>query len=161
MDEPTDVLPIRLPMPSRKEFDRLVAKANGGDAQAIQELRRVLDEHPQIWRRVGDLSAVAGNSMLRMASGGNRLIRSSIARYVAKMRKELQGDAPTRLERLAIERVLLAWVQSHHVDAVVTSLQNVSAGTLSSWLKRQRQASGELDRALRSLATFKMSSIST
>ncbi len=155
MDEQSDVVPIRPPMPSRAEFELLVQQANAGDAKAVRDLRCLLDAHAEIWNRIGNLSAVAGTSMLRMASGGNRLISGSIVRFVGKLRKELLGPAPTRVERLSIERVLLTWLQMHHADAMVSSLQNVSAGTLSMWLRRQAQASRQFDAAVKSLATLR------
>ena len=155
MAESPQAIPIRPPMPGRKEFDQLVEKANDGDAQAVRDLGRILDECPKIWRLLGDLSAVAGTSFLRVASQGDRLISGSIARYVGKMRKELEGPAPTRLEQLAIERLLLAWVQSHYADTVIASLKSASPGTISMWLKRQSQASRQFDQAMKSLATLR------
>ena len=155
MAESPQAIPIRPPMPGREEFDRLVKRANDGDAKANRELARVLDSCPKIWKSLGDLSAVAGTSFLRVASGGNRLIAGSISRCVRELRKELEGPAPTRLEQLAIERVLLAWVQTNYVNTVVMSLQNVSPGTSTAWHKRQRQSSSELDKSLKSLATLR------
>lgn len=155
MSEPPDVIPIRRQLPSRAEFELLVTQANKGDAAAIEDLRRTLDEFPQIWRKVGDLSAVAGNSLIKTVANGNRLVSSSIARHVDELRKELLGTASTRLDRLAIERLLLAWLQAYHTDAVVASLKDVSQGTLSMWLKRQRQAARQFDAAVKSLAMLR------
>lgn len=155
MEENPDLIPIRATLPTREEFDELVQRANGGDRQATGELRRLLDQHPEIWRRLGDLAAAAGTAFLNMASQDNQLVKGSISRYVRDLRKELLGPSPTPLERIAVERLVICWAQLNYVSAVVVSLKDVSPGTLSAWHKRQRQSSGELDKAIKCLATLR------
>lgn len=155
MERSREVIPIRPPMPAREEFDQIVQAANAGDRKALRKLRRLLSDCPEIWKSLGDLSVIAGNSFLRLASNGNHLISASISQYVREVRQQLLGPAPTPLERLAVERVVLAWAQANYVDAVVGSLQNVSQGTLNHWLKRQAQASRQFDASIKSLATLR------
>ena len=155
MEQNPPTIPIRPPMPSREEFEKIVKAANAGDRKALSELRRTLDERPEIWQRVGNLSSLAGTSFLCLASNGNHLVRASISRYVAKLRKELLGLKATPLERIAIERLLLSWAMAHYTDCVVLSLTSASPGTMSMWLKRQAQASRQLDQAIKSLATLR------
>ena len=155
MDGNPPAVPIRPLLPTRAKFAQIVQAANGGDSKALSELRRLLNEHPAIWRNVGDLASLAGTLLLRSASGGNSLIGGSITRYIRQLRTELTNPAPSRLERLAVERVLICWVQAHVADAMVASLTTTNQRTTSSWLKRQSQASRQFDAAVKSLATLR------
>ena len=88
MDGNPPAVPIRPLLPTRAKFAQIVQAANGGDSKALSELRRLLNEHPAIWRNVGDLASLAGTLLLRSASGGNSLIGGSITRYIRQLRTE-------------------------------------------------------------------------
>ncbi len=61
-----------------QELAALAAAANLGDTNALKDLRRALDAHPEVWREAGDLSAHVEQTWLRLAAGGNALAEESI-----------------------------------------------------------------------------------
>src|SRR5438067_140110 len=83
----------------------LVERAQKGSEVDLDALCQALDKDPAIWRRVGDLAGLAEQSLLQLADGGNALLRESLERQLAEMKKELAGPDATPLERLLAQRV--------------------------------------------------------
>ncbi len=103
-------------MPSREEFAALVRKANDGDPAAIATMRQTLDNAPEIWRQIGDLGQHAESALLNLVAGGNQLSRESVARNLQRMRTELGEAKAGPLEKLAINRVVISWLQVQYAD---------------------------------------------
>src|SRR5262245_14067558 len=70
-------------------FRLLVEGANGGDRQALLRLRQLLDERPEIWRRAGDLTALAERAWAELIGGANALFAESLARSIAALKEAL------------------------------------------------------------------------
>ena len=98
----------------------LLKRAQTGDQAALLDLRRVFDNSPELWTRVGDLAKQAELSWTETASGGNAVISEAVTRRAAELRQELSGPAPTVLERLLVDRVVTSWIQVHHADRMCT-----------------------------------------
>jgi hypothetical protein len=132
----------------------LLKLAQAGDNAALAELRQVFDTKPELWATIGDLGKQAELSWIGVASGGDALISEALSRRIADLRQELAGPASTVLERLLIDRILVTWIQVHHLD-------RMSAGeSLTCHQREYMQRS--LDRAqrryisaIRSLATVR------
>ncbi|MFH1268484.1 MAG: hypothetical protein ABIK89_22405 [Planctomycetota bacterium] len=106
---------------SREEFASLVKLANDGDEAALDHLRHILDENPQIWQRVGDLATHAEMALIQTIANGNKLLAESLTRKIAEMKEELAGPAPTRLEELAVQRIIVCWLECQWADACFPS----------------------------------------
>ncbi len=128
----------------------LVNQANTGDCQALNQLHTILDNNPGIWKQIGDLSAHARQSLIRLVAGDDLLLAESIKRQIDSMERELAGEAATPLQQLAIDRVIATWLQLQHADAVMAKVSGV--GTLH--LARQAQAQRAHDAALKSFVTL-------
>ena len=107
------------PMPTSDEFSQLVALANRGEATALTRLRDLLNDHPEIWQKVGDLAAHTEMLLIDAVAGTNKLLSESLRRKVNEMKEQLLGETPTVLERMAIERVVTAWLAVQHIDGIV------------------------------------------
>jgi hypothetical protein len=103
-------------------LQQVSALAQKGDRQAAKELKRLLDRHPEVWARGGDLAQEALEYWVTRVVGTDPLSRGCIELKLASLRAELLGDAPTVLERLVAERVLAGWLQVWHVDALYAGL---------------------------------------
>ena len=130
--------------PERQEFERLVAAANTGDQNAIAELEKALDARPEVWLQIGNLSQHAEHDLIGLVSGGNQLMRSSVGRYLNAMKRELFGPSSTLLERLAVQRVVVAWLHCQQVDRQVTSAD--MTGSPSVFLTRRQEAAESASR---------------
>jgi len=133
----------------------LVARANAGDRDAIARLRRVLDANPDIWKRAGDLAAVAEASWMELISGPDKLMDESVRRQLAAMKHELAGSHPTELERLLIQQITTTWLAVTHAEVQAASTTSVSMGQASFRLKRAESAQKRHLTAMKTLAVLR------
>jgi hypothetical protein len=94
----------------------VAARANAGDRTALAELRRMLDAHPEIWRHVGDLSALAERAWIELITGADNLTVESLKRQVARLKEELNGAHATPTERLLVDQVVVSWLAVNHAQ---------------------------------------------
>ena len=100
------------PLPDKKSFDDIVALANTGAPEAVTALRELLDNHPMIWKQVGDLAHHAVLTLVRMLSQGNELIQQSVLKSVEELTSDLaESDSPNVMEQLLISRVVCNWLE--------------------------------------------------
>ena len=138
-------------MPTQEDFKRLVERANAGEQQSLAELRRVLDENPIIWQRLGDLGAHARLALIKSMSGEDRLLFESISRSCDELEAKLRSLGASKLEALAVQRVVMCWLEIHWVETRQASRE---AGTLPQshfQLRLKDSAARRYDMAVRSL----------
>ena len=143
-------------MPSQEEFSAIVKRANAGDQTALAEMRGILDDNPQIWRRMGDLATYARESMLQLVSGGDELIRESVRRTADELLGTLAKDNASPIERLAAERVVACWMESEYVAALHAIPQGATIKQQKYHLSLKSSAQRRYDQALRSLANLRI-----
>ena len=112
----------KLPAPAGTEAaitraNALLPAANRGDARVQAELRELLDGTPDLWTGVGNLAAQAERSAVASVSGRNTVVAEAITRELAALRRKLQGEEPSPLERLLVDRVVAGWLAVHHAEA--------------------------------------------
>src|SRR6516164_1103310 len=109
-----------------ERLQRLVERAEKGDASVLGELRVALDANPWVWERYGDLAQQSQAAWLRLVAGRNLLLLESARRKAEQLRAELAGPAPSPLERLLVERVVACWLQVHYADAAYAQLKGTN-----------------------------------
>jgi hypothetical protein len=82
----------------------------------LAQLCRVLDANPQIWQDIGDLAKYAQFSIIKVIAKGNQLIAESVKKKADELRRDLSGENPSPLEKLAIERVIATFLELQFVD---------------------------------------------
>ena len=101
---------------TKEQFGELVNKANAGDAVSLASLRHYLDEHPEIWQSVGNLSQHVQENHISKIAAGNQLAAESLRKRAEWFRKDLAGPNPSSLEKVAIDSVMAAWFELHFVE---------------------------------------------
>src|SRR5262249_26961279 len=76
---------------ARAHLESLVQRAQQGDECVLPELRQVLDAHPELWQRCGDLALQAQTAWLQLISGKDLLLREAVQRKLDQMKEELVG----------------------------------------------------------------------
>jgi len=127
--------------PKTLTLQELVEAANQGSAAALKALRHVLDEHPEIWQKAGNLAAHAEQTWTRLVADGNALALESIRREAERLRGTLLGPCPSPIERLLVDQIVACWLQAKHAE--VASASQVSS-VIQARFRDQR-----LDRAQR------------
>jgi hypothetical protein len=134
----------------------LLERARRGDAEALPQLRAVLDACPGIWQSFGDLALHAERAWIELAGGGDDLLKESLARKLAAMRADLEGPEPTPVERLLAARIAATWLQLSYSDAAAAQAQGGGAAKqVEAALKRQDRAHRRLLTAVAALATVR------
>jgi hypothetical protein len=140
---------------TRDEFTAIVERANRGEAAALKDLRRLVDNSPEIWQTLGDLAGQTESATIALVADGNSLVSESIRRQLEELRTQLGGGTTDNaLERLAVERIVQSWLQ---LQLAERHLLQATPGTPSArfWLQRQAQADRMHQSAMRSLTTVR------
>jgi hypothetical protein len=90
-----------------KRLKALADRAQKGDATALPEIRRVLDEHPEVWKTAGDWAVHARDAWVKLASGGDAVIAESTRRRLDALQEEFGRPFQEPLERLLVERLVI------------------------------------------------------
>jgi hypothetical protein len=129
------------PAPAQLPASELIKRAQRGDEAAFVELRKLLDQEPELWLEFGDLGTMAETAWLTLIAGEqNKVFRVGMTHKVAAIRVELGSAEASPLERLLIDRVCLTWLALHYVE--LNRVQLMQRGGLD-W-----QASEYYDRRL-------------
>ncbi len=97
-------------------LQEVLERARRGDVAVLPELRETLEARPEIWKHCSDLAAIAERAWIALIAGPDLLVGESLMMRMGELRAELAGADPTPLERLAVERVVIAWLQAWYSD---------------------------------------------
>src|SRR5947209_458418 len=107
------------PIPT-KEYPQalkvILERAHAGDPSALPELKKALDENPELVALFGDLVRHARESLLTLAAGSSLTAREAISREVEGLRARLASNASSELENLLIDRICISWMEVYHGD---------------------------------------------
>ena len=105
------------PKPERtpEELAELHRLADGGDARAFTELTALHHDSDDLWIEDGDLGARADRALMQLATTSERE-EAELARYVARMRRDLDGPAPSTTERILVDNVVTCWLHLTYVQ---------------------------------------------
>jgi hypothetical protein len=164
MADQTPSLPMKPDPAVVAHFLQLVQKvdrANPAPAH-IQALRRILDEHPELWRVAGDLAHAAAHNLVDKLDAGP-LIAESLKRGWLAMQDELGYPAASRLECLLIEEVALRWLHLRLVDLEYAGAmsQSILLPSADHWEERLSAAQRRYLRACDTLARIRKLALTT
>lgn len=136
------------------ELNAVLQRAEAGDRSALTDLKKILDDYPEISRRYGDLGLQAIEAWVQLVAGPNLLLHESLNRKLDDMRTELLGgaDAPL-LERLLVDQILATWLQVWHADALFA--QGTGSATALQLNQRQTGAQHRFLKSVQALATLR------
>ena len=108
---------VALPKGS-KELHRVLQETNTDDPDPADRkaLRKALNEHPDLWRRVADLAEITEEQVVSQVARGNALMTESLRHGLQEMKSELGYEKAPALERLLIEQVTLCWAHFHRIQ---------------------------------------------
>jgi hypothetical protein len=106
-------------------------------------MKQAFDDHPELTALLGDLVAVAEESLLTLAAGPCLATREALSRQVAALRARLRATAQSELELLLIDRIVVSWIEVYYGDAYLAQQLLQSAGAA----KATQAAQQRLDRA--------------
>ncbi len=138
--------------------DALIRMQTGKETKAdIENWKRVLEVHPNVWRATGDMATVTGAKLIEDAAGQNRILRMSMAYGCERIKKALGYDESPMLEQLLIDAVVLSWLrwsltEYRHTENMKTG-QTIIQGDY--WDRHLNAAQRRYLRALTALARIR------
>ncbi|MFN8474898.1 MAG: hypothetical protein U0822_22110 [Anaerolineae bacterium] len=129
------------PQSESDKFMALIRRAEGGDKNAMNELRPLLRDSSYLWEEFGNLAMQAERSLIRAFAGKNEIAKEAVDRKMRALRAELAGPNPTPLERVLVERIVACWLALQYAETVYA--QNMGDLTIRQADFHQRR----LDRA--------------
>jgi hypothetical protein len=107
------------PLPTPKtgaEVRTLVRRAQDGDKATLPALRALLQNRAVIELLGGDLARRTVRCRIEKAAGTDLAFREALLRQLDVLRDGLAGSAPTPIEELLVERILLCWLDLHLLE---------------------------------------------
>lgn len=101
------------------QLNELVREAKSGNAEALPQIRQILNEYPALWQHYGDLPRHVESKWIGLLAGDDACLRESIAMRVDELRSELLGKDPSPLETLLVERITMSWFMVRYFDSAV------------------------------------------
>lgn len=142
-----------------REFIEVVQRAykNKPNKKDIQELQKWLNEYPQIWHVVFDLSQVIEHNLIaRMIS--DQAAQLAIEKNVEQIRTELGYDTSPVMERLLIDNIVLAWLRwqwNEHQLVVFMGNGEIRMSVVDFWERRLSAAQRRYLRACETLTRIR------
>ncbi len=136
----------------------LVKMAEKGTKKAIPEIRKILEESPELAWRYMTLAKLAERLFINKMSKDKDLAAKELMEYqLAAMREEIAGENPSPLERLLVERVVATWLQIQLFESIYASslYQNMTIAQGNYYQKRLDQTYRRHLSAIRTLAQIR------
>jgi hypothetical protein len=142
-----------------REFIEIVKRAynNKPDKKAIQELQKWLNEYPQIWRVVFDLSHVIEHNLIDHLVT-DQAAQLAIKRNADQIRDDLGYDNSPVMEKLLIDNIVLAWLRwqwNEYQLVVFMGKGEIRMSVVEFWEKRLSAAQRRYLRACETLTRIR------
>ena len=139
----------------RNQCTALLKRVQDGDKKALPDLRRLLNESPELWNELGNIAMQARRLWIELAAGKNEVTKEALWRHLADLTLELSGPSPSMLERLLIGRVVTCWLQLHYRDFLAAQSTQSTFRQCEYLQESQERAQRQYLSAIRSLATVR------
>jgi hypothetical protein len=134
------------------DLQALVAQARAGDVEVLPALRHTLASQPQIWQQCADLGGNVLRRWIERLSLGDPLAEESLLLKVQAMKTEIGGTAPTPLEKLLVDRIVVCWLQLQQADGLASQIDALPPKMATVILRRQKHSHRQFLTAVQTLA---------
>ena len=135
----------------------LLSLAERGEENAVPEIRRILNERPDLAWDFVDLAKVAEDTLIEEMTTEEDLAAREVMRcQLETMKGKIAGDEPSPLERLLSERVVVTWLEVQLFEALyVRNMRNLPIPQAEHHQKRLDRAHKRHLSAVRTLAQIR------
>jgi hypothetical protein len=134
----------------------LVSRCRRGDSEAAKTLRRVLDEHPNLYDGLGQVSQKVQIKWIHAIAGSDLFEREMLLRATVNLRQSLIDEGTgTQLERLVVEQVVSSHLQQAFHESREAHSASKGGETSKYRLDAVERASNRHVKALGALATLR------
>jgi hypothetical protein len=140
--------------PVLDELRSLVERARRGEAAALPPLRRLLDAHPEVWRRAGDLARHVEAAWVDLLAGDDPMGREVVRRRAEQLRRELASPGAPAAEALLADLAVANWLEVQHSQHAQVCGANGATGPAAARLRRSESAQRRFLAAVKALTTL-------
>lgn len=143
MEETENIMTQQTKLPSKADQEALnlvIKKANAGDRKALSTLRKFLDQQPQIWNEVGDITKIAERAWVKLIAKGDTLAEESLKKKLAALNQEILGDSDHIFDQMMADVIRATWLEMHYLVSVDADATNRTAGQCALMMKRLESA---------------------
>jgi len=145
--------PTELAIPTTADGIRaLLQRAAKGDTATLPAIRKLLENPANIDYFGGNLAKRAQWAFLRAMAGEDLAVQEAISAKLTALRKELQGENPTPVEVLLVERIVTCWLQVQDADLRAGSAKDTTFKQADYNQRRMDAANRRYLAALKALA---------
>lgn len=145
---------VPLPPGELAKWNELRLRASRGDRGAAAELLPLIDQHPELKSRWGDLSRIALNRWLTLIAGTDEVALKALHTEVMDLIRSLRSDAADPMEDLLARRVGLLWLQMYYFDVQVADATTRTPREQEFLVRRQAAAEKAYAEAILTLRDF-------
>jgi hypothetical protein len=142
-----------------KKLQELIRKTQKAEPKSedVAALRKLLDEHPAMWRAAGNMAQRTLSHVCRLYFQDSSYAQECVLRRLNELRADFGYEAAPPLERLLIEQVLVCYVNLYalEINAAGKLVESHSTETGLYWDRRLIGAQRRFVRATESLARLR------
>ena len=146
---------VPLPAAELAKWNELRLRAGRGYREAAAELLPVVEQHPELQSRWGDLSRIALNRWLTLIAGTDEVALKALHAEVLELIRSVRSDSAGQMEDLLARRVGLLWLQMHYFDIQVAAAMPRTPKEQEFLAKRQTATEKAYAEAISTLRDFK------
>jgi hypothetical protein len=140
--------------PILDELRALVGRARQGEAAALPSLRRLLDAHPEIWRRAGDLARHVEAAWVDVLAGDDPLAREALRRKAEELRRDLAPPGAPAAMALLADVAVANWLEVQYNQHAQACGASGAAGAAAARRCHSESAQRRFLAALKALTTL-------
>ena len=131
----------------------LIRLAYRGDPAGLPLVKEMVKRPEFVENFGGNFARNIETQLVESLSGDDLVYRECLLKKMETLRKELEGDKPTAIERLLAERCVACWLHTSYADMLSFRTRETRAS--EEYQKRQDSAHKRYLAALRTLATVR------
>lgn len=151
---PSSTPQIGLPAVETATYKELRDRASRGDREAAAALLPLLNRHPELKERWGDLSRVALSRWIELVCGQDEVAAQAVIARVADLVESVWYERSDKLEELLARHVGLLWLQTHYFDIQIASAMVRTKPEQAYLGNRQQRAQKAYEAAIKALSEY-------
>jgi len=139
----------------------IMDRARQGDRSILPQLRKILDDAPEITRKLGDLEQTARNAMLERIAGKHLVRQEAQSRFLDDLKAQIAGSAPTMLEELLASQIGLCWQHLRYAETIFAQARDYTLAQEDSYQRHIDRAQRRYLNAIKALAQVRKLTLPT
>lgn len=102
---------------SDAEITTLLDRAKQGDVECVEDLRRLLQDVPDIWKKYGNLHSEVTQGWLTLSAEKNLLKYESVNQVLSTIRDKFKGSGTT-IELILADQLTILWLKAQYFESL-------------------------------------------